>query len=311
MTLLVGRGGAAQLLEASLALARAAGDQQQEAQALFHLAIMAEDRGDYAPAATGFSLARELFSVSGNPVAAIQSEYHLGVVAYGQERLADAERLLNDAIAAAESANDPLLPSWCSTYLMLVACQRNDFAGALALLGKWPSPLGVPALRHHVPDYLATAAVIAAGRGNHALAARLLGASRRSGYRFNLPERLAYERAETAARQGVGDADFEREQASGRRMTTATLETELEGLASGTGSGASPDTGVAAGISQLTDREREVLRLLADGLTNREIADALFISLRTVATHVVHILTKLDVRSRTAAVAYAIRSGLV
>lgn len=60
----------------------------------------------------------------------------------------------------------------------------------------------------------------------------------------------------------------------------------------------------------LSGRELEVLRLLAEGLTNQEIADTLFISRRTAASHVDHILEKLDVRSRTAAVAYAIRNGL-
>lgn len=65
---------------------------------------------------------------------------------------------------------------------------------------------------------------------------------------------------------------------------------------------------VPAAVERL-DEEHGDLR--ADGLTNREIADALFISLRTVATHVVHILTKLNITSRTAAVAYAIRSGPV
>lgn len=65
-----------------------------------------------------------------------------------------------------------------------------------------------------------------------------------------------------------------------------------------------------AGESQLSPRELEVLRLLADGLSNQEIADAMFISLRTAATHVTHILAKLDLNSRTSAVAYAIRHGL-
>jgi predicted ATPase/DNA-binding CsgD family transcriptional regulator len=60
----------------------------------------------------------------------------------------------------------------------------------------------------------------------------------------------------------------------------------------------------------LSERELEVLRFLAEGLTNQEIADALFVSRRTVSSHVDHILTKLDARSRTAAVAFAIRSGL-
>jgi predicted ATPase len=61
----------------------------------------------------------------------------------------------------------------------------------------------------------------------------------------------------------------------------------------------------------LTAREREVLRLLADGCTDREIARALSISPRTVGGHVTNLLTKLDVSSRTAAVSLAMRRGLV
>jgi DNA-binding CsgD family transcriptional regulator len=60
----------------------------------------------------------------------------------------------------------------------------------------------------------------------------------------------------------------------------------------------------------LTPREREVLRLVAGGQSNREIAAGLFLSERTVENHVRHILAKLDLVSRTAAAAYAIRHGL-
>ncbi len=62
---------------------------------------------------------------------------------------------------------------------------------------------------------------------------------------------------------------------------------------------------------RLTAREREVLRLLADGLSQREIADRLVISVNTVGTHVEHILSKLDVHSRTQAVAVAFREALL
>jgi DNA-binding NarL/FixJ family response regulator len=61
----------------------------------------------------------------------------------------------------------------------------------------------------------------------------------------------------------------------------------------------------------LTSREREVLRLLADGLDQPEIAQQLFISKKTVATHIEHILSKLGVRSRTQAVAVAYRDDLL
>ena len=61
----------------------------------------------------------------------------------------------------------------------------------------------------------------------------------------------------------------------------------------------------------LTPRELEVLRLVADGCTDREIGEALFVSRRTVTSHVASILTKLGVASRAAAVAYAFRHHLV
>jgi DNA-binding NarL/FixJ family response regulator len=61
----------------------------------------------------------------------------------------------------------------------------------------------------------------------------------------------------------------------------------------------------------LTNREREVLRLLARGLDQAEIAQALSISEKTVATHIQHILEKLGVHSRAQAVAVAHRDGLI
>ena len=60
----------------------------------------------------------------------------------------------------------------------------------------------------------------------------------------------------------------------------------------------------------LTDREREVLRLVADGHTDRMVAETLVISPRTVNRHLSNIFTKLDVPGRTAAVALALRQGL-
>jgi DNA-binding NarL/FixJ family response regulator len=62
--------------------------------------------------------------------------------------------------------------------------------------------------------------------------------------------------------------------------------------------------------SSLTPRELEVLKLLAEGLGQKKIAQALFITPKTVATHIQRILTKLDVHSRAEAVAYAHRNQL-
>ncbi len=64
------------------------------------------------------------------------------------------------------------------------------------------------------------------------------------------------------------------------------------------------------GPHDLTARELEVLRLLAEGRSNRAIGEVLFISERTVDHHVDHILTKLELGSRTAAAIYAVRHGM-
>jgi DNA-binding CsgD family transcriptional regulator len=67
---------------------------------------------------------------------------------------------------------------------------------------------------------------------------------------------------------------------------------------------------VVSSIALLSPREREVLCLLPTGKTDQEIADELFISRRTVTTHVENICTKLEVRNRTEAAAFAVRYGL-
>ncbi|MCX7839037.1 MAG: response regulator transcription factor [Anaerolineae bacterium] len=66
-----------------------------------------------------------------------------------------------------------------------------------------------------------------------------------------------------------------------------------------------------AALDGLTEREQEVLKLIADGLTNQEIAERLTISVKTVERHRANIMSKLNLHSRTELVKYAIRKGLI
>jgi len=91
------------------------------------------------------------------------------------------------------------------------------------------------------------------------------------------------------------------EVAAGQSVVAPALTTALFAAARGGNAPASP----------LSDREREVLQLLANGKTNKEIAAGLFVSEATVKTHVENILRKLGVTDRTEAVAEAFRRGLV
>lgn len=68
---------------------------------------------------------------------------------------------------------------------------------------------------------------------------------------------------------------------------------------------------VSVEVDDLSEREVEVLRLVAQGLPNREIADALSLSEHTVKSHLANILAKLHLRSRAHAAAYAVQAGLV
>lgn len=72
-----------------------------------------------------------------------------------------------------------------------------------------------------------------------------------------------------------------------------------------------PTTDVEEPIDSLTERQMEVLRYIAQGWTNREIADTLFITERTVKYHLQEILQKLHLRNRTQAVAFAVHNGLL
>jgi DNA-binding NarL/FixJ family response regulator len=78
----------------------------------------------------------------------------------------------------------------------------------------------------------------------------------------------------------------------------------------GTVNASEPSDGAVV-VARLSPREQEILRLVAEGCRDREIAERLFLSHHTVANHVRNILGKLDVQSRAAAISLAVRGGLI
>lgn len=93
------------------------------------------------------------------------------------------------------------------------------------------------------------------------------------------------------------------------RVTARLLETYVRNGAKGAPNTAAPQRDPL--LDDLTPREQEVLRTLAEGLSNAEIAHRFFLSEATVKTHVRRILTKLHLRDRVQAVVYAYETGLV
>ncbi len=101
--------------------------------------------------------------------------------------------------------------------------------------------------------------------------------------------------------------------ALGRSLSVEQVAAEAEAISAALASGAQSSPSPATRLTYpagLSAREVEVLRLVAQGLTNPQVAERLFISPRTVDAHMLRIYAKLDVPNRGAAIRFAIQHGL-
>jgi DNA-binding NarL/FixJ family response regulator len=122
------------------------------------------------------------------------------------------------------------------------------------------------------------------------------------------------DKAIASARANAGRGQINNAYESGKGLdfeaaVAEALERDRE-LAASTPAPVSGDDAPVVSI-KLTRREREVLRLVAQGKSDKEIGEELFISPRTAMTHVANLLGKLEVPSRTAAAAFGLRNGLI
>ncbi len=149
---------------------------------------------------------------------------------------------------------------------------------------------------------------LAAARGDSRLAAHLLASGMEHRDRLGVPLRphvaAELDRMIESVRTRLGDREFAALWETGRTTPIAVAASQAVAVFEA----ARPDEPAPY---DLTRRERDVLRLMADGLADKEIANALFVARATASKHVAAILSKLGVDSRTAAVAIALRHELV
>jgi DNA-binding CsgD family transcriptional regulator len=238
---------------------------------------------------------------------------HLGVVAYGEGDPERAVALLADALVAHRTRGDAIGVGLALGYLALLATERRDLGTAAKLQRESLSTAGPLGATEELAQAMANSAVLAAAAAQPERSVRLFGATAKLretlGTTPKLPEARLYDRALAAARAALDAAAFAAAWDEGRSLplTRAIAEAADAGVTADAGSrrghGAKPDA--------LTAREVDVLRLLAVGRTNAEIAEALFIRPGTARIHVSNILAKLGAKTRTEAADVARQRNLL
>jgi non-specific serine/threonine protein kinase len=248
---------------------------------------------------------------------------HLGGTARLARDYAAAGAHYEGSLAAFRRAPDPPMVTVALANLGYVALRQGQPRRAAALFGEALRRAWAAKILRQVAGILGGLAGVAAAARPPEPAARLFGAA--EGLRAELgivldpTEHAEYDRDLAAARAQRPPAAFAAEWAEGRatplEQAVGSALTMAEALARGAGGGAAGPSASAGHPtrdgSPLTRRELEVAALLAEGLTNREIAATLIISERTATNHVEHILTKLSLRARAQVAAWVVRHGLL
>jgi non-specific serine/threonine protein kinase len=303
-------------LTEGLALASEAGDAFYTALAFIGLGALAIQHGDDDRGAT--LLAESLAAaqtVADRRLAGIMEGWaliNLAVVARALGDLALAGERLEGALHRMRDAGYTAGMIVALGDLGDLARDRGDHTRALGL---YREALGLGRERpgtRVVTEVIEALGIAAVTVGQAERGARLLGATEalreRTGLRYRVVEtQAALDQALTAARATLGEAAFATAWTAGRNQRPDEAVAEaIEPFPTAAGS-----TGPSLPGTSLTARETEILRLVAAGQTDPAIAAALFVSVRTVEHHVAHVLAKLGVRTRTAAVAAAVAAGLV
>ncbi len=286
-------GAARELLDEALGLMREVGSSFDLPSPLSLRAMVAHAEGDRLRARLlleeALALAR---SGIGSLIPALRG---LGELAAEERDVSAARRLFDETLQLARQRGDKTNTAQALRSLGQVARTEGEAKQAAVLYNQALQLEREIGSASGIAVSLEAVAGLTAESGRYEQAAQLFGAVK--AYR----DRHGYIRAPWGASRYEADLALVRDGLCAEELQAAIAkgaELSLEEAASHPSQGGGPVRWPASGWSSLTDRERQVAALVADGLTNPEIAECLFISLPTVKTHLSHIFRKLGVARR-------------
>jgi predicted ATPase/class 3 adenylate cyclase/DNA-binding CsgD family transcriptional regulator len=224
------------------------------------------------------------------PELAVVNVIPLAQVALARGDLTTARRWADEAVAVAPGMH--LIMALTTRARVAIAQNDPDRAECDA---QDALRAAIPGAYIIIPDALECLATLAVGSGANREAARLFGAAKafrgRTGYvRFKIYD-AAHGASVAALREAMGDNDFEEAWAEGEALST---DEAIAYAQRGRGERKRPSTG----WESLTPAEINVVKLVSEGLPNKDIAARLFVSARTVQAHLSHVYSKLGLSSR-------------
>jgi non-specific serine/threonine protein kinase len=257
------------------------------------------------------ALAREV----GDDVNAARSLANISTSAINRQSLDHRRALSEEALARARRAGHLGVIHLALWSLIEIAIDRDAYREAAAGLQETLAISAGNGWQWQLSTQLMTIARLAHATGQHASAAHVLGAYDALRDRTGMPvlsfQWTQYQQFLTELRNAVVEETFDVAYSAGQAMSLEeAISSAIDVLAVIGAAESLPIAPAPAAHHCLSPREREVLQLIAAGQSNREIAEALYLSPRTVERHIANVYLKLDVHSRAEATAYALRHHL-
>jgi predicted ATPase/DNA-binding CsgD family transcriptional regulator len=304
------------LAEEALAIARAIGDPIPLYWSLLAQVWLAAELNDFDQAAVWSEQVLAVARTMSDPQWETRSLSDLGVLAHFRGEFEQAVALYESALSIARSHGDLSAISVLTGNLAVTLREQGQTQQAAILLREGFSYARVFAQPDDLVIKLGDVAWLGYASGQPEAAARLLGAiaALRAAAEMPAPRmnQTEDERTLAAIRAALGEAAFEEAWQAGADLPLEAAIAEADALLEAVVEEPEPSASITtAACNGLTQRELEVLRLLVEGLSDKEIAEALGIRRNTASKHVEVIRSKLGVSSRTAAATYATRHGLI